>query len=348
MLRAVTPLVVLTAPLATATGQQGPDPAFRPAVANPAYTRTHPRVAIDNAHVNLHNAQGSYAPFATLLKLDGYEVSSNDAKFSAAALKNYDVLIVANARAGAGIAFADSNAFTADEVAAVDEWVRGGGALLLVADHAPFGGAAESLARAFGVGMAKGVTQDTAAANHATANPTFLRFSRDNRLLGQHPIIAGRNTSESVGAVVTFSGQSLTAPPGAIPLLMLSPTALDRAPPTRVQNEARADRLNRVRDSIQAARAAGGGGDSAIAIRGQPSAAERGTPVFTSAAGRAQAVALKHGKGRVVVLGEAALLSAQLIEVPGQPTIRMGMQVPGSDDQQFALNVMHWLSGLMQ
>jgi hypothetical protein len=26
--------------------------------------------------------------------------------------------------------------------------------------------------------------------------------------------------------------------------------------------------------------------------------------------------------------------------------MRMGMNVPGSDDQQFALNVLHWLSRL--
>jgi hypothetical protein len=52
------------------------------------------------------------------------------------------------------------------------------------------------------------------------------------------------------------------------------------------------------------------------------------------------------GSGRVVILGEAAMLTAQVVNIPGRETMRMGMNVPGSDDQQFALNVLHWLSRL--
>ncbi len=60
-----------------------------------------------------------------------------------------------------------------------------------------------------------------------------------------------------------------------------------------------------------------------------------------SASGRAQGLAFTLGKGNVVVLGEAAMLTAQ---VNGRQRIRMGMNVPGTDNRQFALNVMHWLS----
>jgi len=38
-------------------------------------------------------------------------------------------------------------------------------------------------------------------------------------------------------------------------------------------------------------------------------------------------------------------MSAQVSGPSGQG--RMGMNVPGSDDKQFVLNVMHWLSGLI-
>ncbi|HEX7773779.1 MAG TPA: hypothetical protein VF435_15265, partial [Pyrinomonadaceae bacterium] len=64
-----------------------------------------------------------------------------------------------------------------------------------------------------------------------------------------------------------------------------------------------------------------------------------------SAAGRAQAVALKFGKGRVLVQGEAAMLSAQ---ISGPEKRRMGMNVPGNDNRQYALNLMHWLSGTLK
>jgi hypothetical protein len=69
-----------------------------------------------------------------------------------------------------------------------------------------------------------------------------------------------------------------------------------------------------------------------------------------SAAGRFQAMALKFGKGRVVVLGEAGMLSAQLVsEEEGKPpTSPWGMNFPGVDNRQLALNIMHWLSGLLE
>jgi hypothetical protein len=63
------------------------------------------------------------------------------------------------------------------------------------------------------------------------------------------------------------------------------------------------------------------------------------------AAGRAQGIAFRLGKGRVVVLGDAAMLSAQLTGSDNQP---FGMNVPEIDNKQLALNIMHWLSGLLK
>jgi hypothetical protein len=69
---------------------------------------------------------------------------------------------------------------------------------------------------------------------------------------------------------------------------------------------------------------------------------------LVSAKGRAQGVALRLGKGRVVVLGEAAMLSAQLGLEQGKADRPFGMNFPGTDNRQLALNVMHWLSGLTE
>jgi hypothetical protein len=68
-----------------------------------------------------------------------------------------------------------------------------------------------------------------------------------------------------------------------------------------------------------------------------------GKPV--PAVGRSQGLALPYGKGRVVVLGEAGQLSAQIL---GPMRAPMGMNVPGIDNRQMALNIMHWLSGLLE
>jgi hypothetical protein len=87
---------------------------------------------------------------------------------------------------------------------------------------------------------------------------------------------------------------------------------------------------------------------------GQPGAARLQLPpgAATPAKGRSQGLALSSGKGRVVVLGEAGFLSAQIIQGPaaqalGRDRILMGMNRPGLDNQQIALNILHWLSGLL-
>ena len=55
------------------------------------------------------------------------------------------------------------------------------------------------------------------------------------------------------------------------------------------------------------------------------------------------------GKGKLVVFGEAAMFSAQVIRIQGEAEERrMGMNVPGNDDRQLALNVLHWLSGVLK
>ena len=65
--------------------------------------------------------------------------------------------------------------------------------------------------------------------------------------------------------------------------------------------------------------------------------------------GRAQGIAMTFGQGRVVVLGEAAMLSAQVSTRNDPPrTAPMGMNEPGNDNRQFVLNTLHWLSGLLK
>jgi hypothetical protein len=60
---------------------------------------------------------------------------------------------------------------------------------------------------------------------------------------------------------------------------------------------------------------------------------------------------MTFGKGRLVVLGEAGMFSAQiatLVDGDRKFDMKFGMNVEGTDDRQFALNVVHWLSGLLR
>lgn len=305
-------LAALLLMVAPAAAQQVVDPDFRPRVERPAYAADGPVVVIDGAHHNFHTVDGQYAPFAALLRADGYQVRGGTAPFTAEGLADIDVLVIANA--GAVGASHDTPIFTEAETAAVEAWVRGGGRLLLIADHTPFGAAAESLAARFGVRMGKGYAFAPARAG-VTTNLVYPREAFDD-----HPIIAGRGDDERVESVTAFTGQSLAGPEGAAVLLPMTIGARE-APDLPA--------LQRIRERITA------GEHARLVI------AELSDPALP-----AQALAFAHGEGRVVVLGEAGMLSAQRVRFENGREMRFGMNVaPGN--ARFGLNVLHWLTGLL-
>jgi hypothetical protein len=300
-------LVALSLSTSAVAQQVFSDPSFDTSVKKPTYGSEHPRVVVDEMHHNLHTIEGRYRPLAELLAHDGYDVIAGKVTLSVEALRDVRVLVIANARGGDNPSTDAQPAFTASECDAVQQWVRGGGALLLIADHAPFGKAASDLALRFGIEMDPGYVFDPE--NAQGGDPTFLVFSHDNGLLGEHPVIRGRNKSERVHRVVAFTGQSLTIPDGATGLLNFSSSA-------------------REVDDYS-------GIDAALA-----------SPDVRPAKGRAQGVAFVFGRGRVIAMGEAAMFSAQVLKSdnPSEPDLRFGMNAPSNDDRQFALNALHWLS----
>src|SRR5712692_6495332 len=211
------------------------DPDFDARVAQPAYTKSHPKVLFDEAHSNFHTATGRYKPFADLISNDGYQMTPNQKPFEKSTLEGYDILAIANARGGTTRETVMSPAFTEPECDVVRDWVRGGGSLLLIADHAPFGAAASILASRFGVDMRSAYTSDPAYHDKESGNATFLVFSRENGLLGKHPITEGRNPAEKINFVLTFTGQSLKGPEGSTDILKLSDKAFDVPPATPAQ-----------------------------------------------------------------------------------------------------------------
>ncbi|MFA6115051.1 MAG: DUF4350 domain-containing protein [Sphingomonas sp.] len=297
LLAAGAAILCLSAP---AAAQQIADPAYAPKLEAPAYTEQGPSVAIDDAHRNFHTLEGRYAPFGKLLEADGYKVSALTMPLSAEALATVTVLVIGNAQS----APPETSAFTLEEIAATHAWVEAGGSLLLLADHAPYGGAAADLARSFGVEMGQGYV-----AAHQEGKVTFA-IDYSGQQLGDHVIFHGRSEKEEVRQVRTFTGQSLSVPDGAVALLGLPADAIEVATPL----------------------------EAGALLKGE-------TPPGRAMGGRAQAVAMTLGKGRVVIAGEAAMFSAQTVSRPNQPIRYMGLTV--ADDQQFALNTLHWLSHLI-
>ena len=285
-----------------------PDRHFDASVVTPAYVDRHPVILFDEAHNNAHRADGKYAPFAKVMRNDGYEVRANQAAFTGVVLNGVDVLVIVNASGGTNpqvfgfnLPFLrkgerDAPAFAPVEIEVLKTWVSEGGSLLLIADHYPFGSAAAALAAAFGVTMHCGFTE-IANQYPGQPEPGEIEFMRSNGLIFGNVITDGRTLPEKVNRVVTFTGQSLDGPPGAIPLLTLPVTAKEFVPPP-------------------------------------PNFEEK-------PAGDSQGLAFEFGEGRVVVLGEAAALTAQV--EGGKP---FGMN-SDPENKQFALNVMHWLTRLL-
>ncbi len=305
---------LLAAPAASA--QQVADSSFVSRLDHPAFASGEgPAVIIDGAHHNFHTADGRYWPVAALLRTDGYRVRGSDVPLTPAALKDADLLVIANALAaenedGYDWVLPVASAFDSAEVAAVADWVRGGGALLLIADHMPFPGAASDLAEAFGVHLMNGFlfagpdlsegTFDFAKPGATAPDHAFVAGT-----LADHAITRGSAPGEAIPFVRTFTGEGFRVPPDATSLLTL-------------------------------------GAPSAVLFPTVAWQFSKLTP-NVSAEGLSQGAVLRFGRGRVAVFGEAAMFTAQLA---GPARVPIGMNDPAAPyNKQFLLNLVHWLTG---
>ncbi|NIR44903.1 MAG: hypothetical protein GWN99_11405 [Gemmatimonadetes bacterium] len=326
-MRALTTAVALLALMsASARAQQVADSAFHYAGPEAAYDAgTGPRVCIDSGHHNFHTIDGRYLAFATLLADDGYRVSDQPGAFTAESLSECDVLVISNAIGAANAedwSYPHPPAFSGDEITALLSWVRGGGSLLLIVDHAPMPGASGDLGVLLGADMLdayvgtkvfgkvdEGALEQGAALYEISAGELHEAIGEPGAL-ADHPILRGRNSQETINTVTTFTGHAFHPSRDVQPLLVLSSDAVGVAPLT----------MN------------------------LPDAAREEMPVFPIG-GWLQGGALSMGEGRAVVLGEAAMCTAQLA---GPQRVPMGMNNPlAPQNAQFCLNVVHWLSGLL-
>jgi hypothetical protein len=299
--------------LARGEARQVPDTAFvgtlRVASIGRAASGARPIAVIDQAHHNFHTASGRYRAFAQLLARAGVEVRAGTAPLSGATLAPARLLVIANALNGRQVNATDwalptLSAFTTDEIAALRDWVRGGGSLLLIADHMPFPGAVSALALALGVHFTNSFALPPAPPDTVTGDYLIV-FRRSDGGLTDNAITNGASPDERVDSVTTFTGSSFWIDPER------NATVLLRLPPrTRIVMPRRSWRMS----------------DSDAVVPGD---------------GAAQGAVFQFGKGRVAVFGEAAMFSAQ---VKGPAKIPMGMNAPiASENPRFIVNLVRWL-----
>ncbi|KGQ20148.1 hypothetical protein LF41_2102 [Lysobacter dokdonensis DS-58] len=283
---------------------QRADYGWRPSPHRPAYAvGTGPTVAIDHGHHNASTANwwGRYWPFGRLLREDGYRVRYSEAAFTPAMLGAAQVLVIANASGGAKPQFLGINL--------------------------PWGGGADRSAPAF-----------TAA--EIAALRTWVADGGRLLLIADHAPFGAANA-----ALASAFGVRMHAGFAEVPGEVSDPLRFTRG-------NARLDVAHPI--------VSGAGGGAPVAcvqtFTGQsldaPAGAAnllrlpRGTvetiddhgTLRETPAGASQGLAFDYGKGRVVVLGEAAMLTAQVAD--RQP---FGMQSPDCDNVAFARNVLRWL-----
>jgi len=265
-----------------------------------------PIVLFDAGHGNFHDIHTTYKPFATLLKNDGILLRTHEGLFTEKALQNIDLLIIANATAAEQKEDDMKSAFSESEIHVLTEWIQKGGSLLFIADHDPFGSAASDLAKALSVGMDNVWTVDTLRVNKEIGRKTWLEYSWENGGLGQHPIIQADYPESTIKGVITFTGQSLSYDSTWTSILQLSKSA---------QNYYK---------------------------RSDASDASVDTSTYFPVPGQSQLIARKYGDGRIVIVGEAAMFTAQEVRIFFK-TVHAGFNYKGYDNKKLVLNIIHWL-----
>ena len=284
--------------------QQIADTTYNPLIQNPAYeSGKGPIVFIDEGHHNFHTRDGRYAAFTRLLERDGYQVKSYNGEFLKSELSRGKILVISNALNEINVEnwyLPNPSAFTEIEIKVIRKWVKKGGSLFLIADHMPMAGAASELAVEFGFEFSNGFVFDTTA-----SGPAY--FSLNENTLSQSIITKGRDSSESVKQIASFTGQAFKLPDDATPVLTFKENFVNLLPDTAwVFDE---------------------------------------NTKFLSAEGWSQGAYKKYRKGRVVAFGEAAMFTAQLAG-PQSIKAGMNNDL-APENYQLLLNILHWLDGIL-
>jgi len=250
---------------------------------------------------------------------DGYLVRPFHGQFEQAILSEADIVVIRIALAAVndthGLEQLEAtrwvlptpSAFSTSEIDALVNWVRAGGALLLISDHMPFGGAVADLASAFGIEVSNGFAVDTTAITHLSSESVdtagLFMFRRADGTLSSHPVTEGRTDAERIDSVATDAGCAFRLPPAGESLLTLGPSAVSLLPQVSWE----------FYDSTPR----------------QP------------IGGWSQGGVMRFGRGRVAIFGDAFPIRAPESIRPGT------VDEKGLEHPQFTLNLFHWLSGLL-
>lgn len=274
-------LATLLATFATAPAlaqRQLPDLEFAFANDHPAYPADGgPVIALSTLNSPLVQ-RGGYDPLLKLARTDGFRAARVDGTLAEILAGKPDILVVINAYSRN---FADfpamdpPSAYSDADIEAVRKWVSDGGSLLILADHAPFGGGSSKLASAFGFTFLNGhvAEEKSAQAGYVRVD---IDFTPQNGLSTDHPVTDGGTGRRKIGHYFAFGGQAFIPPEKAKTLLRI-PDGWSAIFSYAIERELRnAPRID--------------------------------------ASGMSQGAVSEFGSGRLAVFGEAGGFSAQIVD----------------------------------
>ncbi len=298
-------LIVLTLPCLLFS-QQITDTTYNPIIPKPEYdSGTGPVVFIDEGHYNFHTKNGRYKAFSNLLERDGYNVIEFKGVFNEKELVEGKILVISNAlnENVEDWVIPNPSAFTKSEIDEIKQWVFKGGNLFLIADHMPFADASKDLAKAFGFDFTNGFVFDSRTEWSISRKPAI--FNLKEKTLIESLITKGRDSTENVEQIVSFTGQGFKIPVYATPILVFDKNYINLIPDTTWVFDEKTPTIN--------------------------------------ANGWSQGAFKKYGKGKIVAFGEAGMFTAQ-IAGPKKIKMGMNSEV-APENYQLLLNIIHWLDG---
>lgn len=221
---------------------------------------------------------GLHEPLAALARSDGFRTEESDPPLSPVTLQQGSILVLINPYLRSSYrdypAMLPPSVYADEEIAGIRQWVGAGGALLVIADHAPYGGGSSALAEAFGFSFINGHAIEDAAILEGMVRVRW-GFEAGTGLNTGHPVTDGGMGRHPVTRFFAFGGQAFLPPEQATVLLRFPKgwTALFA--------------FDAVREFRTAQR--------------------------MDASGLAQGAVMDYGKGRVAVFTEAGAFSAQLL-----------------------------------
>lgn len=296
------------------TGNMSDDAAYRPLLKHRAFTRNGPTVLLDEGHGATEFDGGFYR----LATADGYRIQRLRDTLTPDLLRKANILVIMGPGVKGALQspMAPAPAFTDEEAKAVREWIENGGALLFALNG--FAAGPHSVLSRLGIEFNLGAVTDPEIPRETDQNGSGgYIFSGEKLLSSSHKIFLGRSSAEQVRTVILKGMTPIrTMPEEAETLLQCSGNA-QFYPDFR---------------QVQAAAKAKGSTQHSSGPIPDPHAAI--------------AIAYSLGKGRVVVLGDV-FISAGVFYSTENPRSGVYQGLRQGDNQQFTLNVMHWLSGLL-